>query len=274
MKMTVLVENSTISKEYINKHGLSIHLETKNHNILFDLGPDDSFLQNAKKLNINIEDVDILIISHGHIDHGGGLESFLLYNSKAKIYINKHAFENHYSSSMGNPKKYIGLDSKLKYNPRIIFTEDSHVIDENLTLLSNIKGDILLPKSNNNLYSEDNSTLTLDTFTHEQHLIIKESNKNILIAGCSHRGIINIIDYTEKNLNLKLDIAIGGLHLYSPSRKESESVDFINKLGNILLSKKIKIFTGHCTGIEAFDTLTNILGTNIEAINTGMIFEL
>ena len=77
MVATILVENSTISKDYINKHGLCIHLKTEKHNILFDLGPDDTFIKNAKRLNISIEDIDIVIISHGHKDHGGGLEAFL-----------------------------------------------------------------------------------------------------------------------------------------------------------------------------------------------------
>ena len=92
MIITTLVENLSVSNEYTNKHGLSFHIKTKNHNILFDLGPDNSFLENAKKLNIDISDVDIAIISHGHSDHGGGLESFLKNNNKAKVYINKNAF--------------------------------------------------------------------------------------------------------------------------------------------------------------------------------------
>lgn len=89
MIVTTLVENSSLSKEYKKKHGLCLNIKTKNHNILFDLGPDDTFIENAKKLNIEIKDIDIVIISHGHKDHGGGLETFLKYNSKAKIYINK-----------------------------------------------------------------------------------------------------------------------------------------------------------------------------------------
>ena len=59
MRITTLVENTKISDEYENKHGLSFHIETEKHNILFDLGPKNTFLTNAKKLNINLEEVDI-----------------------------------------------------------------------------------------------------------------------------------------------------------------------------------------------------------------------
>ena len=82
MRITTLVENTKISDEYENKHGLSFHIETEKHNILFDLGPKNTFLTNAKKLNINLEEVDIVVISHGHNDHGGGLEEFLKINNK------------------------------------------------------------------------------------------------------------------------------------------------------------------------------------------------
>ena len=129
MRITTLVENTKISDEYENKHGLSFHIETEKHNILFDLGPKNTFLTNAKKLNINLEEVDIVVISHGHNDHGGGLEEFLKINNKAKVYIHKDAFNEYYSMA-GIFKKYIGLDKELKANPRIILTEGDMKIDD------------------------------------------------------------------------------------------------------------------------------------------------
>ena len=71
------------------QHGLSLYIKTKKHKILFDLGQDGTFIRNAQKLGVDIADVDIVIISHGHYDHGGSLADFLKHNSKAKIYIRK-----------------------------------------------------------------------------------------------------------------------------------------------------------------------------------------
>lgn len=83
MKIISLVENTTKS-ELKAKHGLSLYIETKKHKILFDLGPDKTLFENAVKRNIDISKVDTVIISHGHIDHGGALKSFLEVNSSAK----------------------------------------------------------------------------------------------------------------------------------------------------------------------------------------------
>lgn len=274
MLLTTLVENSTISKNYKNKHGLCIHLKTEKHNILFDLGPDDTFIKNANKLNIDIKAVDIVIISHGHKDHGGGLETFLNYNDKAKIYISRYAFDNYYTSLFKFAKVYVGLNKELKFNKRIVLTDELYSIDDELSLVSNIKGTVLLPKGNNNLFLKHRDCFILDNFKHEQHLIINNSTQNILISGCSHSGILNILKETEERMDLKIDLVIGGLHLFNPINRKTESLNFITDLGSKLSNKNIKFLTCHCTGLKAYGILKSILGTNIQTIKTGQIINL
>lgn len=193
MRVIVLVENTSISKDYKSKHGLCLYIETKKHKLLFDLGSNSLFLENAVKLGVNITDIDSVIISHGHNDHGGALKYFLENNAKANIYISRYAFEEYYANFLGM-KWNVGLDRKLKDHPRIILIEDEYVIDEELQIFSNIEEHLYLPTANNSLFVKQNGTYEHDTFKHEQYLIISESNYKTLFSGCAHNGIVNILN--------------------------------------------------------------------------------
>lgn len=274
MIISTLLENTAISSNYKTKHGLSLHIQTNEHKILFDLGPDDTFIENAKKLNIDIAEVDIVIISHGHRDHGGGLESFLKENSKAKIYINKNAFEPYYNTLLNFMKYYIGLNKEFKDNDRIILTDDDYIIDDKLRLFSNVSGSKFIPSSNKDLLMKEGDDYLQDDFKHEQNLIIEENNKNILISGCSHCGVVNIIERGEELIKGKFNIQIGGLHLYNPISKKEEDLEFIKALGKDLNDRNINYYTCHCTGIKAFNDLREILGIKMNYLSTGKIIEI
>ena len=123
VKIIVLVENTTESSKLKCKHGLSLYAETETHKILFDMGPNDLFLKNAEALGVDIADIDIAVISHGHIDHCGGLKYFLEKNQKAKIYIRPQAAEKHYVKVLGIPF-YAGIDRSFLSLNRFVWTED------------------------------------------------------------------------------------------------------------------------------------------------------
>lgn len=273
MIITTLVENTKISSEYENKHGLSFHIATKNHNILFDLGPKNVFVDNAKKLNVDLKEVDTVIISHGHSDHGGGLEEFLSINKKAKIYIHKDAF-NEYYSVVGFFKKYIGLNKELKSDKRIILTEGDIKIDDELYLFSTVENRNERSRFNGALYKRVDGMYIEDDFTHEQNLIISEDRKSLLLGGCAHNDIRNIVDKAEVIVGKDLDYVISGFHIFNPVTGKSESDLFINSLGNSLDERNTKFYTCHCTGMRAFKLLEEKLGNKIEYISTGQVLNI
>ena len=114
MKIVTLMENTSCLETLTCEHGLSLYLETRGYKILFDAGQSSAFAENAKKLGINLDQVDFVVLSHGHYDHGGGLGKFLECNQTAPVYVSSHAFEPHYSQN-----GYIGLDLSLESNQRI-----------------------------------------------------------------------------------------------------------------------------------------------------------
>ena len=274
MIIKTLVENTSISDAYKCEHGLSLYIETKNHKLLFDLGQSDLFIENSKKLNINLTAVDTVVISHGHYDHGGGLRAFLSINSKAKVYIHKRAFDKHYSLRAKDAFAYIGLDQKLRNNERLILTSEHLKIDDELELISNIIGNELTSVSNKSLFKEDGNTMIEDSFDHEQSLIITEAENVILIAGCAHKGIVNIVRHATSLKEKSMDFVIGGFHLYNSSRKISETPELINKIATCLDKTGSKYYTCHCTGLEAYSTLKVIMNKSIQYLATGSIIHI
>lgn len=268
MKIVTLAENTSISDAFQNEHGLSFYIETETHKLLFDVGASSLFAENAEKLGVNLSQVDTLIISHGHYDHGGGLKKFLEINDQAAIYINGKAFENHFSKR-NNGESYIGLDQDLFTNPRFVFLEQDFVIDDELCIFSNVQGERCCATANADLLMEKDGQRMADDFGHEQNLIIREKNQLVLVAGCAHRGIINILDHMALNYDLQPTVVIGGFHLYNRSRKKSESKELIESIGNELLGSESRYYTCHCTGEEPYQMLKTMLGDQVNYLATG-----
>lgn len=274
MKVITLLENRTISKEYKCKHGLSLYIETSNHKILFDTGTNELFANNACKLGVNLEDIDIAVISHGHYDHGGGLEEFLKLNSKAKIYIGKGAFDSHLIKLFGIIKYNIGLKKEL-INNRFVFVDGMMSIDDELILFGNVKGNKFMPQGNDKLLKEySNKFVKKENFEHEINLLINENDKYSLFCGCAHRGIINIIERTKDIIDNDLNTVIGGFHLMGMDVKNENCKDFLNEFSNILINNNIdNYYTCHCTGEHIYNYLSEKM-SNLSELKTGMAIEV
>lgn len=279
MKITVLTENTiskNIEKSLAEKlkaeHGLSLFIETENHKILFDMGQTKLFLENAKHLNINLKEVDFAVLSHGHYDHGGlpsyendflGISGFLSLNKTAPIFINENAFSDNYNAS----KKYIGLDKKLLENPdfiqRAIFVGEEKEIVPNIKLNACNNKEKIIPINTDGLCQLKNGVFIPEDFSHEHYLLMEENKKKILISGCSHKGILNIVNW------FKPDILIGGFHLKSLDTENQSDIKILQNLGEKLASYDTTFYTCHCTGECQFEILKSIMKEKVFYIATG-----
>jgi 7,8-dihydropterin-6-yl-methyl-4-(beta-D-ribofuranosyl)aminobenzene 5'-phosphate synthase len=269
MIIKTLVENTSISDNYKCEHGLSLYIETKAHKLLFDLGQKDLFIENAAKMKIDLLQVDTVIISHGHYDHGGGLAEFLKINDKAKIYLQEKAFDKHYSLRKEDTKANIGLDEALKSNDRLVFNTGYLEIDDELELFAGVKGNELSSMSNKTLFMETAEGIKEDTFEHEQSLIITEAGKLFLIAGCAHKGIVNIVNHATSLKGRAMELIISGFHLYNPNTKMPEAAELVKKIAEMLNSTGSGYYTCHCTGLEAYSILKKVMNENIKYLATG-----
>jgi 7,8-dihydropterin-6-yl-methyl-4-(beta-D-ribofuranosyl)aminobenzene 5'-phosphate synthase len=269
MKITALAENISVTEGLAAEHGLSLFIETNKKKLLFDMGQGSIFAKNAVHLDVDLKQVDICVISHGHYDHGGGLKTFLELNTDSPIFIHQKAFGDYYANRLGAPKEYIGLDKTLLPNDRFVKTNEYLMIEEGLELFSNVTGDTLVPSGNIDLFEKSGDTFIPDNFDHEQNLIISENGKMVLIAGCAHKGIINIVESFHSLKGKYPDYVVGGFHLYNRASGGSENTDTIDAIGKYLLSTGAIYYTCHCTGQESFNSLKTVMADKIEYLSTG-----
>lgn len=270
MKFITLIENTSTDKEYISNHGLSLYIETAQSKLLMDCGPDNGFIKNASKLGIDLSSIDFLIISHFHYDHSGGLKYFLRINNHAKVLLSNKAFDEYYAVSKKNQMLLIGLDKNLSQNKQIVLVDDEFQISDNINVVGNFNYKFDNPL-NDKFYKKQNGNLIVDDFSHEIALIIKEYNKNILISGCFHSGVINMIEKTNHIIKGKTTHVIGGFHLAGRDER-TVSKEYIIRLTRYLSENNIKCYTGHCTGKIGYDELKKNLNDKIHYIATGSEF--
>ncbi len=253
MRIVTLVENTTRHPELAAEHGLSLYIETEKHKILFDAGQSAAFADNAEKLGIDLTQADLAVLSHGHYDHGGGLSCFLQINDRSPVYMNPHAFEGHYNAS----DKYIGLEESLRECGRIRFASDGETIGEGLTLYSAIS--CPEPIQPFGLTVRQQGALVPEDFRHEQYLLMEEAGKRVLISGCSHRGILNIVRH------FRPDVLIGGFHFM----KMDPDGEALAAAAERLKGYETVYYTGHCTGQNQLDRLKTLMGDQIQELYTG-----
>lgn len=259
MKITALMENTGDRPGILKEHGLSIYVETDRHKILFDSGQSDAFVKNAETLGIRLDDIDTAVLSHGHFDHSGGLKGFLKVNQKAEIYMQRGVFTPHY-----NPLgKYIGVDSSLQESSRIRYVDDSLEIDEELKLETYHKCPVFLPVQTYGMTEEHDGVRMADRFLHEQYLIVKEGSQKVLLSGCSHRGIYNIIQWAADE---QVQTVIGGFHFM---KLEPEDFGQMDNTAEMLMDYPVRYYTCHCTGLSQYQYLKEKMGDRLRYLESG-----
>ncbi len=250
------------------EHGLSLWVEACGRRFFFDLGQGALFAENARAMGIDACEAEFAVISHGHYDHGGGIGKFLEINPKAPVYLHRNAFADCFSLKENGPK-YIGLDKGLQGNPRLILTDGALEISEGLILFSGCEGNDFFSPANKRILKKVGGRLIRDDFEHEQSLIVSEGGRRVLLAGCAHSGLLNIIRRAEGIIGEPITDAVTGLHLTGVSDKS-----FIEGFARKLAKLSLRIHTCHCTGLDAYDRLKALLGGRIAYLSCGDCLEL
>ncbi|MBQ2954200.1 MAG: MBL fold metallo-hydrolase [Clostridia bacterium] len=261
MKVWTLMENTTCRDDLACEHGLSLYIEAGGLRILFDAGQSAAFADNAEKMGIDLSAVDLCVLSHGHYDHGGGLTRFLEINDHAPVYVSRHAFGEFHNAS----GKYIGLDSALLMEDRIVFAGDNRQLSEAVSLHSCPGFPEPCPSYSGDLTVQRLGRSIPDDFRHEQYLLVREGEKRILVSGCSHRGVMNIKTWFAP------DVFIGGFHFMNLD-PEADRVK-LRAAASFLLQKDTVYHTGHCTGEKQYALLKESMGERLQRLSTGSFLD-
>ena len=276
MKLTVLVDNNTVIDRYfLGEPGVSYFIECDDGKYLFDTGYSDIFLRNATKMDINLLQLDAVIISHGHNDHTWGLGELVKLYSEA-IY---EGYECKKPAIIAHPDAFLdknvdGLDvgamlsiDQLKKLFSVKLEKEPVWLSEKLVFLGEIE-------RNNSFEARTPIGKTLrngiweDDFVLDDSAMAYKSEKGlVIITGCSHAGICNIIEYAKKvcHESRVVDV-IGGFHLLDPSQEKMNStVEYLEKC------QPHALHAAHCTDLHSKIRLAKVM--NVEDVGVGLVWE-
>ncbi|WP_054956480.1 MBL fold metallo-hydrolase [Paenibacillus dakarensis] len=268
MKITSILENTKQDRKLTAKHGLSLYIETDQMNIIFDTGPDGSYIKNAKAMGIDLSKAHAVVISHGHSDHIGGLSYLNEVNKEAQIYLSEHSLEPHWLRLGGYYHK-VGAKKDIQHS----FKDRLNFVAKDMEIAKGIHIITLNPANEytKNLYK--GSKKELDDFNHEIMLVIENKNGIVLFSGCSHHGIIDMANIAlDKFPGKKIDVIIGGFHLIGIPiiNTLGKSKDEIISIGNSLNEMPINsIYSCHCTGAKGYKILDSVLKEKLNPFPTG-----
>jgi len=271
-RITILVDNKA-GEGLASEHGLSLWIETEGKRILFDTGQGPALESNARALGIDVAETDILVLSHGHYDHAGGIAYVIARAQDVDVYCHpgvvqpRYAIRDGKARSIGIPR---GAGAALEQLP----LERLHWVQEPLMLTERIGLTGPVPRLTS--YEDTGGPFYLnpdgarpDLIEDDLALWIQTDQGLVVCMGCAHAGLINTLhrirDVTQ---GARVRAVIGGFHLLSAGHKRlTQSILALRLLAPDML------VPCHCTGESAVASLCDALGERVSTGASGMTYQ-
>ena len=234
ISIRILYDNTVFSPGTKSDWGFSCLIEGTEKTILFDTGLDGKILlANIDSLGIDLDYTDLIIISHNHLDHTGGLKSVLGRKSQVSVYMGTSFFTD-LTQTISN------------------YGATSIKVDEPIKICKNVY-----------------STGELQGAVNEQSLILDTDKGLVIITGCAHTGILNILKKAKEILNKNIYLVMGGFHLL-----ESSDTVINNIIEEFTTLGVEKCGATHCTGERAIALFKTAYGENFNPMGVGMVIQV
>jgi 7,8-dihydropterin-6-yl-methyl-4-(beta-D-ribofuranosyl)aminobenzene 5'-phosphate synthase len=277
IRLTILCENSVDRVSpygLLGEHGFSCHVQTPAGNFLFDTGGGMTIMNNAKLMNIDFTKIQGILFSHGHFDHTGGLKQVLKETGKIPIYAHPDLFSKRYSNNGGKTREIgipwsqaelekLGADFKLHADPYEV--APGLILSGEIPRISKVEtGDPNLV-----ILSEQGEQIT-DPLRDDMSLFIKTDKGLVILLGCAHAGLLNIIDHAIQVIGQeKIYMVLGGTHLKFCS--EAQMAATLKRLEELDIDK---IGASHCTGLRGARMLAERFGERFFSASVGVEIEI
>ena len=274
LKITTVSENTSNSTNLLGQLGLCVLVEAADYKFLIDTGASSTVSQNVDALGINLDLVEAIVLSHGHLDHTGGLRAILAKMKKKPVRIVAHpeVWGLKYAKNKKTGKySYVGIpfrpEELERYGAQFEFTSEPTWLTEDIVA----SGEELMTTSFESVakgaFVKNDSGYTPDPCADDQSVYIRTDLGLIIVLGCAHRGIINIIRHAQQLMKTeKVHMVLGGTHL-GPAPEE-QVTSTIGALKDIDLQW---LGVSHCTGQKVAAKLSQTFGDKFFYNNAGTI---
>lgn len=285
MRITILSENYTpFSLKLRGEHGFCALIEKEDTQFLYDTGRFGICVDNAVAMDIDLTKIEKILISHGHVDHTGGLKAALkAIGHPVDIAAHPKIFERKCMVTEENLKQYdwqdffIGVPFDMEileviHNVSFKFQSGFHEIGKGVWLTGEVPFSNDFEKIPESFRVERGGVLVPDDFADDNSLVIDTDKGLVVVLGCAHRGIVNILTYIKKTLNKNIRAVIGGTHLHDASDIQ---IDFVKSyLKKLFQTDGVELFApAHCTGIHTIFDLYAVFKDITKPAFCGTVFE-
>lgn len=269
MKINCVVDNRAgLKSDLYAEHGFSLLVDDNDKNLMVDTGKTPTVLERNLDM-MGITSVDNVLISHGHNDHTGGIPA--INDSKLNIKSDKAKFFMHPEALLpkfaveDNNQRYIGFPDVDTETLNMEWIIENTQINDDMWIFNQVEDHSGFEPIPEYLKVKKGEKCLPDEFKDELNLVIKTENGLVVISGCAHHGIVNILYSVKEYFHDDIYGVIGGSHLMdAPLERTLKTVEFFKKLNPEIIA------LGHCTGFEALCLFKREFGDKFIPLESGV----